>query len=121
VQSQNRILRFLSVPDARLLVVGVESCASCGSATAIGWDLGPGGDIIVPSSIFFPSLAATLALTQVGPSAFQRKWITSVTIPLRVLNSLLIMFSSCKSLSSISFETDSELAHIEEAIKLGFP
>jgi hypothetical protein len=58
VRSQNEISQFVKMSEARLVVAGVEICASGGSATAAQLGLGSGGQIIVPSSVFFPSLAA---------------------------------------------------------------
>jgi hypothetical protein len=84
VQSQNKILQFVRVNAARLLVAGVKVCVSGGSVNAIGLGVGSGGHIIVPSSIFFPSLAATLTVTQLGGCAIEKTQRTSVTIPRHV-------------------------------------
>jgi hypothetical protein len=46
--------------DTRFAVAGVGVYASGGSAIATESGLGSGCNIIVPSSVFFPSLAATL-------------------------------------------------------------
>jgi hypothetical protein len=101
------------VSEACSVVARVEVCASGGSATAIGLDFGSGGPIIVPLSAFFPSLAATLCVTRVGGHAFDSKRITSVAIPRHVQFICSSCFSHCKSLSSISFEIESELTRIE--------
>jgi hypothetical protein len=37
-------------------------------------------DIIVPSSIFFPSLAATLDVTQISPGPFLDRMTTILTV-----------------------------------------
>jgi hypothetical protein len=96
-----------------VIVAGLGFSVSRGSATAIEFDLGSGPDIIVPSSVFFPSLAATLRVTRVVHHLFERTRITWVTIPRHVQILCSYCFPYCKSLSSISFETDSELTHIE--------
>jgi hypothetical protein len=99
--------------EAASVVQGVRVCASGGSATAIELLEGSGVEIIVPSSVFFPSLAATLDVTQMGPRAFVITRITSILIPRHVQILCSFCFSSCNSLSSISFETESELGQIE--------
>jgi uncharacterized membrane protein len=100
----------------RLVVAGVEVCASGGSATAIRLGLNSGGQIIVPSSVFFPSLAATVGVTKLGRDAFQNTRIASITIPRHVQILCSECFSHCNSLSSISFGTDSELTHIKSTV-----
>jgi hypothetical protein len=56
--------------EARLLVVGVSICASGGSATVTGLD--QVSELIVPSSISFPSLTATQKVARVGRGAIER-------------------------------------------------
>jgi hypothetical protein len=99
--------------EAHLVVAGVRVCASGGSVTVTELDPGSGGDTIVPSSAFFPSLTATLDVIQIGPGAFAHVRITSITIPRHVQILCSQCFSNCRSFSSISFETDSELTRIE--------
>jgi hypothetical protein len=113
VHSQNRIEQFVSMSELRLVIAGIEVCASGGPATVVALDLDLGRHIIVPSSVFFRSLAATLDVTCLGLHAFQRMWITSVIIPRHVQILCSYCFSDCSSLSSISFESDSELTRIE--------
>jgi hydrogenase-4 membrane subunit HyfE len=49
------------VHDDSLVVAGVEVCATGESAAVIGLDYGSGRHIVVPSSVFFTSLAANLS------------------------------------------------------------
>jgi hypothetical protein len=98
---------------ACLVVAGVRPCASGRSAITNGLDLVSGGHAIVPSSVFVPSLAAVLGVTQVGRSAFEHARITSVIIHRHVQILCSSCFSFYKSLSSISFECDLELTRIE--------
>jgi hypothetical protein len=111
--------------DASLVVAGVTVGVWGDSATAAGLDLGweepgtaagldsrAGGNIIVPTSIFFPELEATLDVTRIDTCAFKNVLI-SITIPRHVQILCSSSFSSCDSLSSLSFETDPELTHIE--------
>jgi hypothetical protein len=113
VHSQNEILQFVRMSEASFVVPGVMVCASAGSVTATRLDMGSGGHIIVPSSAFLPSLAATLGVSHLGACAFENTRITSVTIPRHVQILCSKYFSHCKSLSSISFESDSELTRIK--------
>jgi hypothetical protein len=83
------------------------------SVTATGWGFGSHGDIIIPSSVFFASLSATLEVTQIGEWASQLVPIATITIPRHVLVLCPYCFSHCHSPSSISFGTDSELTRIE--------
>jgi hypothetical protein len=78
--------------------------------------LGSGGDIIVPSSVFFPSRVAALSVTRIDPRAFRSTRITSILISPHVQILCSECFSDCNSLSSISFETKSELTHIESRV-----
>jgi hypothetical protein len=98
---------------ASSVVAGVRFCASGRSATATELLGGSGVDIVIPSSAFFPSLAATLDVTAIGYYTFASTRITSMLIPRHVQILCSEWFSSCNSLSSISFETDSELTHIK--------
>jgi hypothetical protein len=61
----------------RSFVAGVRVRASGGSATATRLDSGSGSDIIVPPSVFFPSLAARLDVKRIGPRAFENTRIIS--------------------------------------------
>jgi hypothetical protein len=72
-----------------------------------------GRDVIIPRSVFFPSLSATLLVTGIGRGAFTRSSLNVVTIPrhAEILGS--DCFLSCTSLLSISFETNCELTRIE--------
>jgi hypothetical protein len=54
-----------------------------------------------------------LYVTQIGSRAFESTRIIYITIPRHVQILCSYCFSSCKSLSSISFETESELTRIE--------
>jgi hypothetical protein len=115
--SQYQILLFVTMSELCSVIAGVRICASGGSATVIGLDLDSDscwdGDVIVPSSVFFPSLAATLDVTRIGRFDLSRKPIKHITIPRHVQILCSSCFSDCDSLSSISFESDSELTHIE--------
>jgi hypothetical protein len=104
-----------------LVTLGVNVCASEGSVTVTGLNSDSDSslsssssyNIIVPESIFFPWLAATLGVTRIGRRAFQGTSIRSVTIPRRLQILCSECFSERKSLSSIWFETDSEMARAE--------
>jgi hypothetical protein len=98
--------------EAFLVVAGVRVCVLGHTATATGLDFGA-GDIMVHSSVFFPCLAGRLTVTQIGDRAFEKMLIISIAIPRHVQIFCPWYFSYCKSLSSISFETDSELTRIE--------
>jgi hypothetical protein len=98
--------------DASLFVAGVGVRVWGDSATA-GLDSFADVTTIVPSSVFFPCLAVTLDVTQIGCSAFERALILSITIPHHVQILCSECFSYCNSLSPISFETDSELTRVE--------
>jgi hypothetical protein len=58
---------------------GVKICVAEGLATVVG--LVSGDDIIIPSSAFFPPLAASLRVTRIDPRSFERQPITLITIP----------------------------------------
>jgi hypothetical protein len=94
---------------------GVRLRVSRRSVIVIGSDfeLGSGGRIVVPLSVFFPSQVAVLRMTRIDPDAFQSKRITSLIIPRYVQFLCSSWSSACQSLSSISFETDSELTRIK--------
>jgi hypothetical protein len=110
---KNLHLQFIRMSEASLVIAGVRVCVSGHSATAAGSDSGVDFNIIVPSSVFFPWLARTLAVTRIGRCAFEKTPIISITIPRHVQILCSSCFSDCKSLSSISFETDCELTRIE--------
>jgi hypothetical protein len=76
-------------------------------------DLGSTSNIIVPSSVFFPWLARELIVIRIGSCAFVSLPIRMTTIPRHVQIFSLSYFSDCESLSSISFETGSELTRTE--------
>jgi hypothetical protein len=99
--------------ETRSVVAGVEVCAEGASANAVGVDFGSGWHIVLPSPFFFPSLAAAFGITQFGRRAFDARRITSMSIPHHVQILRSSCFSSCKSLSSISFETNSDLTCIK--------
>jgi hypothetical protein len=84
---------------------GVWVCVSGESAIATRLDLR--SDIVVPSSTFVPSLAATLRITQIEARVFWHAPIGSTAIPRRIQILDSGCFHSCESLSSISFELDS--------------
>jgi hypothetical protein len=67
---------------------------------------------LFPTSVFFPSLAAMLYVTRIGRFEWSSKPIRHVTIPRRVQILCSECFSYCKSLSSISYKTDSELTSL---------
>jgi hypothetical protein len=91
-------------------VSGVRVRASGGLAAVIG--LASGHDIMVPSSAFFELDGATGRVGRIGYCAFERKPIMSITIPRHVQILCSFSFSDCYSLSSVTFETDSELRWI---------
>jgi hypothetical protein len=99
--------------EARLVVAGVEICASYGLATASRLGSVSGGHIIIPSSAFFASLAATPEVTRLGCRACDNTLILSVAISRHVEILGSSCFSSFTSLSSIVFETESELTGIK--------
>jgi hypothetical protein len=104
-----------------LVVAGVRVRASGGSARATGLrsDSCSEGGIIVPCSVFSPPLAATLDVTRIGPCAFLCEKVTGAIIPCHVRILCSQCFSHCQSLSSISFEMDSELTRVEARACLG--
>jgi hypothetical protein len=99
--------------EASFAVADARLCISGGSATGTGLDSHLAGAIIVPLGNLFPSLTATLGMTRVGHSAFHGTKIASRTISPHVQIICSECFSFCNSLSLISFESDSELGHIE--------
>jgi hypothetical protein len=115
VLPQNWILQLIVMSEASLVAAGVHVGVSGDSATAARLHSGADGNITVPSSVFFPRLSATLRLTRIGGHAFKRALIISITIPRHVQIVCSFCFSSCNSLSSISFETDSELTRIQSS------
>jgi hypothetical protein len=62
-----------------VVVAGISVCVTEGPATAVG--LGSGDGVIVPSSAFFPPLAASLRVACIGAYSFERRPITLITIP----------------------------------------
>jgi hypothetical protein len=112
-------LLLVTISELCSVDAGDRICATGGSATVIGLDLDADsdsrwdGDVIVPSSVFFPSLAATLEVTRIGRFESSRKPIKHITIPRHVQILCSSCFSYRNSLSLISFESDSELARIE--------
>jgi hypothetical protein len=101
--------------ETHLIVAGVEVFPSGRSAIATSLALSSCRQSVVPSSVFFPSLAATVRVTQLGGRAFENTGNTWVTIPCHVQILCSFCVSDCKSLSSISFETESELTRIESS------
>jgi hypothetical protein len=101
--------------ESSLVAAGVKICVSSGSAMAAGFERTSASstDIRVPSSVFFPPLAATLCITRIRGSAFQSTLIRWVTIPRYAQMLCSECFSYCESLSLIPFQSDSELTHIE--------
>jgi hypothetical protein len=97
--------------SACLVVAGIRICIPGESAGVTGF--ASGGDIIISSSDFFPSLPATLLVTEIDAGAFAQSSINILTIARHVHLLDSSCFSYCKSLSSISFETPSELTRIE--------
>jgi hypothetical protein len=90
VHSQKEILQFAMMSEACLAVAGVEVCASGGSATVVGLGLDSDGPIIVPSSVCFPSLAATLGVFQLRRNVFAHTWISHNSSSWS--NSLFVLF-----------------------------
>jgi hypothetical protein len=113
--SQNQALNFVGMSEASLVVTGVRFriCRGSATATVLDLDLDLSDGIIVPSSVFVPSRAAALGVTRIDPLAFGGRRIKSMVILRHVQILCPSCFSSCESLSSISFETDSELTRIE--------
>jgi hypothetical protein len=99
--------------EAFSVVAGVRVYVSGHTATAVGLNFVAGGNIMVPSSVFFPCLAGRLVITQIDRRAFASSSLTSITILRHVQILCSSCFAKCKSLSSISFEIDSELTRIE--------
>jgi hypothetical protein len=93
--------------ETRSVVAGVEVCAEGASANAVGVYFGSGRHIVLPSPLFFPFLAAALGITQLGRRAFDTTRITLMSIPRHVQILRSSCFSSCKSLSLISFKNNS--------------
>jgi hypothetical protein len=116
--SQNEDLQFVRMSEACSGVTGVSICAWHGSTTASGSYSCSDCDIIVPSSVFFPSLAGTRDVTRAGIFGFGSGHITSILILRHVRILCSDCFSDCKSLSSISFETDSIDTHRIKSISL---
>jgi hypothetical protein len=96
---------------ANIVAAGLRICALEGSATVTG--LESSKHVIVPSSVFFPSLVAPARVAWIGPHSFADEQIKSITISrhVEVLRSSCFLY--CGSLSSISFENDSRLRRIE--------
>jgi hypothetical protein len=120
--SENLILSTFAIHQDRMsgdcvTVAGISVCGAGGAATAIGF--ASDGDLAVPASAFFPSLAAALRVTQIGDGAFSGKSIKSITIPRNVQILCATCFwvrrilSSKSNYQSVLFETDSELIRIE--------
>jgi hypothetical protein len=105
-------LHFVRKSEACSVIAGVEVWASGGSTL----DLGLHRDIIVPSHGFFPSPSAAPNVTQLRHRAFVNAWFASATISRHVQILCSELFSCCSLLSSISFETHSELTRIESSV-----
>jgi hypothetical protein len=75
--------------------------------------LASGNNIVVPSSAFFLSRAASVRVASIGRCSFQLKCIRPmpITRTVKVLGSRC--FANSEPLSSISFENDSRLRFIE--------
>jgi hypothetical protein len=76
---------------ADVVIANINVCVEAESATVVG--LASGDDVIIPSSTFFPSLAANLRVANIGRGSFDRQPVTSITIPQNVH----ILCSSCFS------------------------
>jgi hypothetical protein len=76
-----------------------------GASVTAELDSGSGGDIIVPSSLFFPSVTATLDVIRIDPRAFANILITSVTILRHVQFIDSLAFSNVLTIS-ISIASD---------------
>jgi hypothetical protein len=108
---------FIRMSEARVVVAGLNVCAA--AQWAIVARLASGDDVIVPSSAFFPSLAASLRIFRIGEHSFSGQPIRSIRIPRGVEILCSSCFSYCNSLSSISFENDSRLTRIESGAFYG--
>jgi hypothetical protein len=84
-----------------------------GSATAVG--LASGDDVIVSSSAFFPSLAASPRVANIGGGSFDHQLIMPIITPPNAEPLYSSSLSNCGSLSSISFENGSPLKRIESS------
>jgi hypothetical protein len=78
-RSQYQILQFVRMSEASSVVTGVMVCASGGSATVTKLLRGSGVDIMVPSSVFLPSLTVTLDVKHIGSRA--RFWARQLQAP----------------------------------------
>jgi hypothetical protein len=92
-------------------VVGAWASGESATTTELHWL--SGSDIIVPSSVFFPSSAAALQVTQFNRFTVMGRGITPITIPRHVQILCTSYLSHCESLSSVSFETESALIRIK--------
>jgi hypothetical protein len=77
--SHRRQFLFIKMSKAYVVIAGVKVCVVDGSATVVG--LVSGDDVIVPSSAFFPSLAASLRVANIGPDSLKSQPIMSIVIP----------------------------------------
>jgi hypothetical protein len=91
-----------------IVIGGVNVCVSAGSGTVVG--VASGSDVIVSSSAFFPSLAASLRVANISQCAFDSQPIASTIIPRNVEFFCSSAFTNCQS---ISFKNDSRLKRIE--------
>jgi hypothetical protein len=103
--------QFVRMAQTCRVIAGLTVYISGGSATTTRFDLG--GNIVVPSSAFFPSLPATLGITRIGRDRFQDTLDMFITISRHVQILCSGCFAGCQSLLSISFEIDSELTRID--------
>jgi hypothetical protein len=94
---------------ADVVIAGVNVRVAAESATFIGL---ASGDVIVWSSAFFPSLAASLRVANIDRGSFENQPITSIIIPRNAESLCSSCFADYRSLSSISFENDSQLKRI---------
>jgi hypothetical protein len=95
-----------------VLIAGVNVCVAGESVTVVG--LASGNDGIIPSFAFFPSLATSVRVASIGRGSFESQGIASIIIPRNAESLCPSCFSNCGSLSSISFESDSQLIALNQ-------
>jgi hypothetical protein len=99
---------FIRMSNTYDVVAGVNVCVAAESATVVG--LASGDEVIVPSSAFFSSLAASLRVANIGRGSFDNQ---QIIIPRNAESLCSSCFSNCGPLSSISSENDSQLRRVE--------
>jgi hypothetical protein len=69
---------FIWMSTVCVVIAGVKVCVVEGLAKVVGF--ASGNDVIVSSSAFFPSLAASLRVANIGPDSFGNERIASIII-----------------------------------------